>query len=66
VVVKNVFPHWEGEDREKVFELGIPRTLEETCDPRRMTLLVYDMQVGIENRLSNAPEITARVAERGA
>ncbi len=29
------------------FGLDIPRTLEEVCDPRRMALLVYDMQVGI-------------------
>ncbi len=48
---------------ERVFELGIPRTLEEACDPRRMALLVYDMQAGIVNQLPNGPEITARVAE---
>jgi biuret amidohydrolase len=28
------------------FGLNIPRTLEEICDPTRMALLVYDMQVG--------------------
>ena len=48
---------------ERVFELSIPRTLEEACDPRRMALLVYDMQVGIVNQLTNGPEISARVAE---
>ena len=27
--------------------LKIPTNLEDCCDPRRMALLVYDMQVGI-------------------
>jgi biuret amidohydrolase len=48
---------------EKAFGLNIPRTLEEVCDPRRMALLVYDMQVGIVSQLPHGPEITARVAE---
>jgi biuret amidohydrolase len=43
--------------------LDIPRTLEEACDPKRMALLVFDMQVGIVSQLSNGPEIVARVAE---
>ena len=50
-------------DVERAFELGIPRTLEEICEPRRMALLVYDMQVGIVSQLPNGTEITARVAE---
>jgi hypothetical protein len=29
------------------FGLNIPQTLEEICDPMRMALLVYDMQVGV-------------------
>jgi biuret amidohydrolase len=48
---------------ERKFGLDIPRTLEEACDPRRMALLVYDMQVGIVSQLSRGPEVTARVAE---
>ncbi|MDQ3285342.1 MAG: cysteine hydrolase [Actinomycetota bacterium] len=48
---------------ERAFELSIPRTLEEICEPRRMALLVYDMQVGIVSQLPNGTEITARVAE---
>ena len=43
--------------------LDVPRTLEEVCDPRRMALLVYDMQVGIVSQLPHGPEIVARVAE---
>jgi nicotinamidase-related amidase len=32
---------------QQAFDLEIPRTLEEVVDPRRLALLVYDMQVGI-------------------
>ena len=45
------------------FGMDIPRTLEEACDPRRMALIVYDMQVGIVSQLSHGLEITARVKE---
>jgi nicotinamidase-related amidase len=48
---------------EKASRLNVPRTLDEVCDPRRMVLLVYDMQVGIVSQLPDGPEITARVAE---
>jgi nicotinamidase-related amidase len=49
----------------------IPRTLEEVCDPARMALLVYDMQVGVVDQIADAGEVTARVldvleAARGA
>jgi nicotinamidase-related amidase len=53
----------EEEAVEKASGPNIPRTLEEVCDPRRMALLVYDMQVGIVSQLRDGPEITARVAE---
>ncbi len=29
------------------YGINIPRTLEEVCDPQRIALRVYDMQVGI-------------------
>ena len=45
------------------FDLDIPRTLEEACDPRRLALIVYDMQVGILHQLANGSEITAKVVE---
>ena len=48
---------------ERVFRPEVPRALEDVCDPRRMALLVYDMQVGIVSQLSDGAEITARVAE---
>src|SRR5215216_4630794 len=53
----------EGNTMEHAYGLNIPRTLEEVCDPRRMALLVYDMQVGIVSQLPDGPEVTARVAE---
>jgi biuret amidohydrolase len=41
--------------------LGIPETLAEACDPDRIALIVYDMQVGIVGQLADGAEITARV-----
>ena len=45
------------------FGFDIPRTLEDACDPRRLALIVYDMQVGILRQISNGPEIIANVIE---
>jgi biuret amidohydrolase len=36
---------------EQAFGLNIPQTLEEICNPEKMALLVYDMQVGIFSQL---------------
>jgi nicotinamidase-related amidase len=44
-----------------IFGLSIPETLEEVCDPRRVALLVYDMQVGILSQIKNAHEVTQQV-----
>jgi nicotinamidase-related amidase len=43
------------------FGMRIPQTLEEVCDPQRIALLVYDMQVEILNQIKNADEITRQV-----
>jgi biuret amidohydrolase len=43
------------------YGLSIPQTLEEVCDPQRVALLVYDMQVGILSQIKNADEITGQV-----
>lgn len=48
---------------EQAFGLAIPRTLEEVCDPSRMALLIYDMQVGILSQLKNSEQIIARVVQ---
>jgi nicotinamidase-related amidase len=44
-----------------IFGLSIPETLEEVCDPHRVALLVYDMQVGILSQLKNPEQITRPV-----
>ncbi len=50
---------------EHAFGLDIPRTLEEVCDPKRMALLVYDMQVGIMSQLpkERGEKITASIVK---
>jgi nicotinamidase-related amidase len=45
------------------FGFDIPRTLEDACDPRRLALIVYDMQAGILRQISNGPAIVASVVE---
>lgn len=45
-----------------IHRLDIPQTLEEICDPARLALVVYDMQIGILTQLKNADEIVARVS----
>jgi len=47
---------------EHAFGLDIPQTLDEVCNPRRLALLVYDMQVGVVNQLPDGTEIIGRVA----
>jgi nicotinamidase-related amidase len=44
-----------------VLGLSVPQTLEEVCDPQRVALLVYDMQVGILSQIKNPEEITGQV-----
>jgi nicotinamidase-related amidase len=41
--------------------LPIPDTLQEVCDPDRLALVVYDMQVGVVSQLADGPEVTQRV-----
>lgn len=41
--------------------LRIPRDLDEACDPGRMAVLVYDMQVGVVGQIAGADEIVDRV-----
>ena len=48
---------------QRAFGLNIPQTLEDVCDPKRLALIVYDMQVGIVNQIGNGAEITARVLQ---
>jgi nicotinamidase-related amidase len=43
------------------YGLGIPETLEEVCDPNRVALLVYDMQIGILSQIKNPEQVTLQV-----
>jgi nicotinamidase-related amidase len=42
--------------------LPIPDTLADVCDPDRMALVVYDMQVGIVGQLADGPQVIDRGA----
>jgi nicotinamidase-related amidase len=46
---------------QRAYGLEIPETVEEACHPRRMALLVYDMQAGIVRHVPDAEAFTARV-----
>lgn len=48
---------------QRAFGLDIPQVLNEVCDPARLALVVYDMQVGIVNQIADGGEITARVLQ---
>jgi nicotinamidase-related amidase len=45
----------------RVYGLSIPQTLKEVCDPQRVALLVYDMQVGILSQIEKPEQITRQV-----
>ena len=47
---------------EELHGIGIPRTLDEACDPRRLALVVYDMQVGILRQIGDRERVVAQVA----
>jgi nicotinamidase-related amidase len=43
------------------YGVSIPQTLDEVCDPQRIALLVYDMQVGILSQIKNQKYVTRQV-----
>lgn len=43
------------------YGLNIPQTLDEVCDPTRMALIVYDMQIGVLRQIEDADAIIAGV-----
>jgi nicotinamidase-related amidase len=45
----------------RAYGLSIPQTLEEVCDPQRVALLVYDMQVGILSQIKKPEQIKLQV-----
>lgn len=48
---------------QRIAGLDIPQTLEQACDPQRLALVVYDMQIGILSQLKNADAIVAKVSQ---
>jgi nicotinamidase-related amidase len=48
---------------QRAFGLSIPRTLDDVCDPARLAIVVYDMQVGILNQIENGQQIIDRVLQ---
>jgi len=46
----------------RVHGLDIPQTLEDICDPERLALVVYDMQIGILKQIRDPEKIVAKVA----
>jgi biuret amidohydrolase len=48
---------------ERVNGLEIPETLQDACEPRRLALVVYDMQVGILHQIADGEAVTQRVRE---
>src|ERR1700732_686555 len=48
---------------QREFGLSIPETLDEVCDPARLALIVYDMQIGIVKQIENGQKITDKVLQ---
>ena len=48
---------------QQAYQLTIPQSLKEACDPARLALIVYDMQVGILSQISDGAAVTANVAK---
>ena len=44
---------------QQAYQLTIPQSLKEACDPARLALIVYDMQVGILSQISDGAVVTA-------
>src|SRR5258708_19952641 len=50
----------QGNAMKEAFGIPVPQTLEDVCDPSRLALLVYDMQVGIVGQLKGCGPATPR------
>jgi nicotinamidase-related amidase len=47
----------------QTFGIGIPGKLEDVCNPRRMALLIYDMQVGIKSQIKGGDVVVTNVRQ---
>jgi biuret amidohydrolase len=56
-------PRRQKTSMHRIFGLNIPQTLQEVCDPTRLALIVYDMQVGIVSQIKNGRQVTEKVVE---
>ncbi|UGT41476.1 cysteine hydrolase [Nocardia yamanashiensis] len=45
------------------YGLSIPQTVEDACDPARLAVIIYDMQVGIVSQIPDGERIAAACAE---
>lgn len=48
---------------ERVNGVDVPQSLDDACDPRRLALLVYDMQVGVLAQIADAEAVISRVQD---
>ena len=48
---------------ERVNGVDVPQSLGDACDPRRLALLVYDMQVGVLAQIADAEAVISRVQD---
>jgi nicotinamidase-related amidase len=47
----------------EIFGIPVQQSLQDVCDPSKLALLVYDMQVGIVSQLKGCGPVTGRVAK---
>jgi nicotinamidase-related amidase len=52
-----------GDVMQRAYGLQVPQSLDEVCDPHRLALIVYDMQVGILEQIRDGAAVTANVVE---
>lgn len=48
---------------QRAYGLTIPQTVEDACDPGRMALVIYDMQVGIVRQIPDGERVTRACVE---
>jgi nicotinamidase-related amidase len=48
---------------QRAYGLQVPQNLKEACDPQRLALIVYDMQVGVLSQIKDGTAVTANVAQ---
>jgi nicotinamidase-related amidase len=47
----------------KIFGMPVQQSRQDVCDPSKLALLVYDMQVGIVSQLKGCGPATTRMAQ---